>query len=465
MAGTQNTYLLLWITGAYLFCGGNRVLAHDGSTHTDVSIEHHQEISDLFQKLPHKNDTKNLMQWKDVIEMRNIHYTKWRMEERVHSYTAKKRVPHTEQRSKKYTIMVPEKRTEIVQYATTQDFQESPLQEYRVRIPFQEEFEKQYTVMIPVKQERTTSWTVRVPYTETFKKMYTVMVPIEERKTEERTIKVPFMERIDETYTVRIPYQEKIIAYRKIIKRIPVKTTKIVTYHGGHWKIEAKEVSANKQYDSAGNPYVPKTFFCRKWIPTSETREVPATMWKCIVERMPYTMYVKKYREEERTRSRYICRYREEKRIFDYSVTKMVPEKRTKTISVKKYRNEKRTGTYSVTKMVPEKRTKIVCVTRYRWETRTREQTLQASVPKLRTKEIGYTVMVPLEKICTYSVLIHDTLTEHKTERYHVPVPYNVSKQVPITVRRCIVEQVQNGTTSQSGEIHSGDPKHVKKAA
>ena len=209
MAGTQNTYLLLWITGAYLFCGGNRVLAHDGSTHTDVSIEHHQEISDLFQKLPHKNDTKNLMQWKDVIEMRYIHYTKWRMEERVHSYTAKKRVPHTEQRSKKYTIMVPEKRTEIVRYATTQDFQESPLQEYRVRVPFQEEFEKQYTVMIPVKQERTTSWTVKVPYTETFEKMYTVMVPVEERKSEERTIKVPFMERIDETYTVRIPYQEK----------------------------------------------------------------------------------------------------------------------------------------------------------------------------------------------------------------------------------------------------------------
>ena len=465
MTGTQNIYLLLWITGAYLFCGGNRVLAHDGSTHAEVSIEHHQEKSDLFQKLPQKNDTKNLMRWKDVIEMRDIHYTKWRMEERVHSYTTKKRVPHIEQRSKKYTIMVPEKRTEIVQYAKTQDLQESPLQEYRVRIPFQEEFEKQYTVMIPVKQERTTSWTVRVPYTETSEKMYTVMVPVEERKTEERTIKVPFMEKIDEIYTVRIPYQEKITAYRKIIKRIPVKTTKIVTYRGGHWKIEAKEVSANKQYDSAGNPYVPKTFFCRKWIPTSETREVPATMWKCIVEEMPYTTYVKKYREEERTRSKYICRYREEKRICDYSVTKMVPEKRTKTVSVKKYRNEKRTGTYSVTKMVPEKRTKIVCVTRYRWETRSREQTFQASVPKLRTKEIRYTVMVPKEKIYTYSVLIHDTLTEYKTERYHVPVPYSVSKQVPITVRRCIVEQVQNGTMSQAGEIHSGDPKHVKKAA
>jgi len=465
VTGTQNIYLLLWITGTYLFCGGNRVLARDGSTHTELSIEHEQEKSDPFQILPPKNDTKTLMRWKDVIETRDIHYTKWRMEERTHLYTTKKHMHHTEQRSKKYTIMVPEKRTKIVQYATTQCLPESPLQEYRVRIPFREEFEKQYTVMIPVRQERTTSWTVRVPYTETFEKMYTVMIPVEERKTEERTIKIPFVEKIDETYTVRIPYQEKMTAYRKIIKRIPVKTTKIVTYRGGHWKIEAKEVAANKQYDSAGNPYVPKTFFCRKWIPTSETREVPATMWKYIVEEVPYITYVKKYREEERSRTKYICRYREEKRFCDYSVTKMVPEKRTKIVFVKKYRNEKRTGTYSVTKMVPEKRTKLVCATRYRWETRTREQTLQASIPTLQTKEIGYTVMVPKEKICTYSVLVHDTLTDQKTERYHVPVPYSVSKQVPITVRRCIVEQARNGTTSQSGEIHSGDPKHVKKAA
>jgi len=31
--------------------------------------------------------------------------------------------------------------------------------------------------------------------------------------------------------------------------------------------------------------------------------------------------------------------------------------------------------------------------------------------------------------------------------------------------RRIIVEQLQNGTTSQSSEIHSGDPKQVKEAA
>ena len=113
--------------------------------------------------------------------------------------------------------------------------------------------------------------------------------------------------------------------------------------------------------------------------------------------------------------------------------------------------------------MVPEKEQRLF-VAHNRWETRTPEQTLQKSVPKLQTKTVRYTVMVPKEKIYTYSVLIHDTLHEHKTERYHVPVPYSVSKQVPLTVRRCIVEQVQDGTMSQSGEIHSNDPKRKKSA-
>ena len=77
MTGTQNIYLLLWITGIYLFCGGNRVLARDGLTHTELSIEHEQEKSDPFQRLPPENDTKTLMRWKDVIETRDIHYIKW----------------------------------------------------------------------------------------------------------------------------------------------------------------------------------------------------------------------------------------------------------------------------------------------------------------------------------------------------------------------------------------------------
>jgi len=465
VTGTQNFHLLLWITGAYLFCSGSVGLAHDGSVHTNFPVEHRQEKSDHSQTSLQTNVKQTLVRWHDVTEMRDIPYTKWRMEERTHSYTMKKHVPRVERRSKKYTIMIPESRTKIVQYATTKHRPEGGLQDYQVRIPFQEEVEKQYTVMIPVQQERTTSWTVRVPYTETLETMYTVMVPVEEKRTEEYTVRIPFVEKLDETYTVKVPYQEKTVAFRKVTKRIPVKTTKTVTCHSGYWRMEAKTVSENKHCASAENPCVPKTIYCRQWVPTSETREVPTTSWKYITEEIPYTLYVKKYRSEERTRTQYIRRYREEVRTREYSITKMVPEKRTKTVSMKKYHEEERTGTYCVTRMVPEKRTKPVCITRHRWETRTREQTLQTHIPELRTKTVRYTVMVPREKTCTYSVLVHDTMTEEKTERYHVHVPYSVSKKVPVTVRRYIVEQVKNGTTRQSGEIHSGDPNHSKKSA
>ena len=462
---TQKFHLLLWITGACLFWSGSVGLSHESSARTDVPIEHRQENSDLSQKSLQTNAKQTPVRWHDVTEMQDIHYTKWRMEERTLSYTTTKHVPHTERRSKKYTIMIPENRTQIVQFATTKHRPESALQDYRVRIPFQEEFEKQYTVMIPVQQERTTSWTVKVPYTETFEKMYTVMVPVQEKRAEEYTVRIPFVEKLDETYTVMVPYQEETIAFRKVTKRIPVETTKTVICRSGYWKIEAKTVSENRHFDSGGNPCGPKTIYRRKWVPTSETREVPAISWKCIIKEIPYTLYVKRYRSEERTRTQHICRYREETRTREYSITKMVPEKRTKIVSVKKYHEEKRTGTYCVTSMVPEKRTKLVCITRHRWETRTREQTLQARVPELRTKEVRYTVMVPREKICTYSVLVHDTMTVEKTERYHIHVPYSVSKKVPVTVRHYVVEQVRNGTTSQSGEIHSDDPKHSKKAA
>ena len=465
VTGTRNFHLLLWIIGAFLFCSGSVGLTHDDSVHTNVPIEHCQEKADLSQKSLQTNAKQTFLRWHDVTEMRDIHYTKWRMEERTHSYTTKKNVSYAERRSKKYTIMIPEDRMKIVPCATTKYYPESVLQDYQARIPFQEEFEKQYTVMIPVQQERTTSWTVKVPYTETFEKMYTVMVPVKERRTEEYTVRIPFVEKHDETYTVKVPYQEETIAYRKVTKRVPVKTTKTITCRSGYWRMEAKTVSENRHCDSVGNLCVPTTIYCRKWVPTSEARKVSATSWKYIIEEIPYTLYVKKYRSEERTRTQYIRRYREETRTHNYSITKMVPEKRTKTVSVKKYREEKRTGTYCVTKMVPEKRTKPVCVTRHCWETKTREQTLQTRVPELRTKEVRYTVMVPREKTSTYSVLVHDTMTEEKTERYHVRVPYSVSKKVPVTVRRCIVEQVQNGTTGQSGEIHSGDPKHSKKAA
>ncbi len=319
--------------------------------------------------------------------------------------------------------------------------------------------------MLPVLQEQTTSWTVKVPYKKTFEKMYIVMVPVKEKRKEEYTVKIPFLETVHEKYTVKVPYQEKVITYRKVTKRVPVKTTKIVVSHGGHWRMEAQKVSEESHCDSGGNLVVPGTIYRRRWVPTSVTRQVPATIWKSIIEEVPHTSYVQKYRSEERTRTQYVQRYREETKTRDSFITKMVPEKRTRTVSMETFREEKRTGTYYVTKMVPEKRTKPVHVTKYCWETRTPELTFKKSVPETQTKTVRYTVMVPKEKICTYRVLVHDTVTEKKILSYHVRVPYSVSRKVPLTVRRCFEEQAQDDVTSQSETVHSSDSEHTNKSA
>ena len=464
MTGTKNFHVLLWITGAYLFTSSSLGLAHDEATQTQFLVEAQQGSSHLFQNSSHSSPKQTLMRSHDGTEMRDICYTKWRMEERTLAYTIKKRVPHTEYRSKKYTVMIPENRTKTVQ-CTTEHFPSNQRHVNPVRIPNQEQFDKQYTVMIPVQQERTTSWTVKVPFKKTFEEMFIVMVPVEEKKTEEYTVRIPFLEKVHETYTVKVPYQEKIITYRKVTKRVPVKTTKTVVCHGGHWGMEAQKVSENSRCDPAGDPGVPETIYRRKWVPTSVTREVPATIWKCIIEEVPHISYVQKYRSEERTRTQYVQRYRKETKIRESFITKMVPEKRTRIVSIETFREEKRTGTYCVTKMVPEKRTKPAHFTQYRWETRTPEQTLQKNVPKIQTKTVRYTVMVPKEKICTYRVLGHDTVTEKKTLRYYVRVPYSVSKKVPLTVRRCFVKQAQDDVTSQSGKVHSSDSENTKKSA
>ena len=112
VTGTRNFHLLLWIIGGFLFCSGSVGLTHDDSVHTNVPIEHCQEKADLSQKSLQTNAKQTFLRWHDVTEMRDIHYTKWRMEERTHSYTTKKNVSYAERRSKKYTIMIPENRDE-----------------------------------------------------------------------------------------------------------------------------------------------------------------------------------------------------------------------------------------------------------------------------------------------------------------------------------------------------------------
>ena len=114
--------MLLWIIGAYFFFISSTGLAHDEATQTQFLVETQRESSDLFQKSSHRNANHTLKQSHDGREMRDIRYTKWRMEERALAYTIKKRVPHTEYHSKKYTVMIPETRTKTVQYTTTEHF-------------------------------------------------------------------------------------------------------------------------------------------------------------------------------------------------------------------------------------------------------------------------------------------------------------------------------------------------------
>jgi hypothetical protein len=55
------------------------------------------------------------------------------------------------------------------------------------------------------------------------------------------------------------------------------------------------------------------------------------------------------------------------------------------------------------------------------------------------------------------------SFTSYEVKLLHVL--HGITRTVFNPVCRCIVEQLQNGTTSQSSEIHSGDPKQVKEAA
>ena len=72
--------------------------------------------------------------------------------------------------------------------------------------------------------------------------------------------------------------------------------------------------------------------------------------------------------------------------------------------------------------------------------------------------------MVPKEKICTYRVLGHDTVTEKNLEILR-SCSLQCVKKVPLTVRRCFVKQAQDDVTSQSGKVHSNDSENTKKSA
>ena len=139
--------MLLWITGAYSFTSSSLGLAHDEATQTQFLVETQQGSSHLFQNSSHSNP-KQIMRSHDGTEMRDICYTKWRMEEHARIHNKETRASHRIS-IKKYTVMIPENRTKTV-LCTTEQFPSNQRHVYPVRIPNQEQFDKQYTVMIPV---------------------------------------------------------------------------------------------------------------------------------------------------------------------------------------------------------------------------------------------------------------------------------------------------------------------------
>ena len=254
-----------------------------------------------------------------------------------------------------------------------------------------EQLRRPYAVMVPEQRTKTITTTlprlvsevrrvekrVKVPVIKTIEKPYTVIVPVRTEKTVTRTVQVPWIEEIQETYQVRVPAIEEGTRLRTVIKRVPVQTTKAVTYQSGHWETETKQVAirpvaATSSDLAASQPRSRQTVQYRKWVPTTETREVPVTMWRCEQEEVPFTFRRKIYRQEERTRTRHVRRWREEKRTHTVWVTKRVPETRTRNVQLKSWK----------------------------WETRSEQVVINRRVPETHTEEVCYTVMVPKVKPC-----------------------------------------------------------------
>ena len=325
--------------------------------------------------------------------------TAWTLEKRSRTTTIKKRVPRHEQRTHTYTVMVPQQHQQTVTYTTAAVAPRIRTITTRVKVPVFQDIEKTTTVLVPVREART--------YTE--------------------TIRVPIEEAIEETYTVRVPVTEDVTTMRTIHRRVPVQTRQTVVCHGGSWTTETVSVSPAGGADGS-----PQTVTRRRWVPSTTTREVTATVWRCQPEQVPVTRRVTTYREEERTRTRL----------------------------VRRWRTEQRTRTCLVTTMVPDVRTTVVRGRTWGWETRTRKIRVAGQPAQRHTATICRTVMVPVERTCTATVAVWDTTTETKTETYWVRVPHLVTRQIsmPATIGKPTTGGQQAAAAHTPGQSHGLQP-------
>lgn len=297
--------------------------------------------------------------------------TAWTLEKRSRTTTIKKRVPRHERRTHSYTVMVPRQQPQTVNYTT-----------------------------IPVSPRiRTIKTRVKVPVFQDVEKTTTELVPIREEQTYIETVRVPFQEVIEEDYTIRVPVTEDVTTMRTITKRVPVQTTQTVVCHGGSWTTESVSVPMTGCAEGSQ-----QTITRRRWVPTTTTREITTIVWHCQQEEVPVTRRVTTFREEVRTRTR----------------------------SVRRWRTEQQNRTCLVTKLVPKVQTTMVQGRTWKWQTQTRRVSVPGQPAQRRTETIDRTVMVPVERTHTYFVAVWDTTTETKTETYWVRVPHLVTRRVPV---------------------------------
>jgi hypothetical protein len=205
-----------------------------------------------------------------------------------------------------------------------------------------------------------------------------------------------------------VPTTETRQGTRTVARCIPTTEQRTVRYDAGHWETQTVEVPCYSSYSSCHCGHcraccspVTRTVCRRVWVPNVIVKQVDVTVYKQIVEQVPY----------------------------EYHVTVCKPETRTGTVKVCSYNTEERTRTRRVCSYKPETRTQTYQVCRYVHETQARNVTC--------------TVYVPQQKTDTYTAIVYDTVPEERQVTYNVCVPEVVQKTINVRVCRMVPKTIQ----------------------
>ncbi len=299
-----------------------------------------------------------------VTEKRVVHETVYHTEARTKTVTVNKCVPRQVEKTRSYTVMVPQQQTKTVNYVVCKPVYETKTREYVVEVPQWSEVEEKYTVRVPVWHDQ--------------ERQYTVMVPTTEKRQ----------------------------GTRRVARCIPTTEQRTVRCDEGHWETQMVEVPCYSPCNNCGHcraccSPVTQTVCRRVWMPNVVEKQVDVTVYKQVVEDVPY----------------------------EYCVTVCKPETRTETVKVCSYTDEERTCTRKVCTYKPETRTQTYQVCKYVHETQAREVTC--------------TVYVPQQKTETCTVTVYDMVPEERQVTYNVCVPEVVEKEINVCVCRMVPKTIQ----------------------